>query len=83
MVCRSEADWNAFHPTNAVTMATHRDDPAADIFVEDDFSPEQDEHAAIPEGLSLRSSRVPHMRENPSLLTSLTLTLNSVYAIEA
>lgn len=34
--------------------ATYRDDPTADVFIQDDFGPEQNKHAAIPERLSLR-----------------------------
>ena len=33
---------------------THRYDPAADIFVQDDFGPKEDEDTAVPERLGLK-----------------------------
>lgn len=35
------------------TSDTYRYHPAADVFVEDDFGPDEDKHTAVPEGLGL------------------------------
>lgn len=52
----AKANFQPYEP-NTFQSETYRYDPTADVFIQDDFSPNENEHTAIPERLSLWTRR--------------------------
>lgn len=58
--------------------ATYRYNPAADVFIQTNFSPKQDKHTAIPERLSLWKGQFYILDNEKGMLTLLTMYENIV-----